>query len=275
VSDLNVREWGDRRDPTLLFWHALGAAGSGATIAELAPVLAERGHRVLAIDGPGFGSSPVQPPERYALGSLAEAALRVAQEDHVERFAFMGHSWGGAVALACAHAAPERVTHLVLVDSGHIDYGALQEVPEQPVEDWIRDAEARVARWVDEAAFERDLREGVRRWSPRLLEAYLPGLRRDGDGLAGAPAAATGAAMWGVATHPVSAYWPTVAAHALPTLLLLATEPPHGEQNRQHAGRFQAALPHADVRWVPDAGHGILADVGPSLAFEIADWLER
>jgi pimeloyl-ACP methyl ester carboxylesterase len=64
-----------------------------------------------------------------------------------------------------------------------------------------------------------------------------------------------------------------LVAHRIPTLLLLATEPPHVDQNREHIGGFEAAVPHAEVRWVPGAGHGILADVGPPLGDEIAEWL--
>jgi hypothetical protein len=56
-------------------------------------------------------------------------------------------------------------------------------------------------------------------------------------------------------------------------LLLLATDSPHVEQNRTHIGRFETAVPHAHVRWVADAGHALLTDVGPPLGDEIAAWL--
>ena len=32
-------------------------------------------------------------------------------------------------------------------------------------------------------------------------------------------------------------------------------------------------MPHAEVRWVDGAGHGIVQDVGAPLGDEIADWL--
>jgi hypothetical protein len=44
-------------------------------------------------------------------------------------------------------------------------------------------------------------------------------------------------------------------------------------ENRRHIARFEAAVPHADVRWPERAGHGILADVGPPLGDAIATWL--
>ena len=235
MTELHVREWGSDGGTPLLFWHALGPHASGEAIAEIAPVLAARGFHVLAFDGPGFGRSPLLPAERYTSAALVAEMLGAADERGLDRFVLMGHSWGGTAALACAAAAPERVAAVVLVDSGHIDYGTLPDVPDRTVDEWEAHAEGR--------------------------------------GHRGRHAQATGRAMWALAAQPVSAYWPVVAEHSIPTLLLLATEPPHVEQNREHLPRFVAALPHADVRWVPGAGHGLLADVGAPLGTELADWL--
>ena len=58
---MHVREWGLPRRP-LVFWHALGAAQSGAYLTELAPTLTEAGLRLIAPDAPGFGQSPPLPP---------------------------------------------------------------------------------------------------------------------------------------------------------------------------------------------------------------------
>ena len=81
-----------------------------------------------------------------------------------------------------------------------------------------------------------------------------------------------GMAMTGLLDR-VSTAWPTVAANEIPTLLFLATQPPHVDVNRAHTPKFEAALPHADVRWVDGAGHGIIEDVGAPLGDEIAGWL--
>jgi hypothetical protein len=74
-------------------------------------------------------------------------------------------------------------------------------------------------------------------------------------------------------TDRVSDAWPSLDEHAIPTLLFLATELPHGLENRRHVARFEAAVPHADVRWPEGAGHGLLADVGSPLGDAIATWL--
>ena len=39
-------------------------------------------------------------------------------------------------------------------------------------------------------------------------------------------------------------------------------------------GRFEQAVPHADVRWVDGATHGIVDTIGPGLGDELAAWLE-
>lgn len=269
-----VREWGE--GAPIVFWHALGAAGSGAAIGEAAPVLAERGYRTIAIDAPGFGGSELLPPERYRIAPTVGLVTGVVESLRLERPVLMGHSWGGAVMMAAAARAPDEVRALVLLDSGHIDYGDLDDVdPGKPLEQWLAVAEERTARWPDEAAFEADLREAIPRWSEDVLGCFLPGTRREGDALVGAPAEARAAVMWALASERVSDHWPAVAAARLPTLLLLATRDPWGAQNDEHLPRFEAALPHADVRRVEGAGHALTADLGPELGTLVADWLDR
>jgi pimeloyl-ACP methyl ester carboxylesterase len=80
--------------------------------AEHTPPLADAGHRVVAMDLPGFGEAP--PPSREApwadvLETLDALAL--------DRAALVGNSFGGAVALRAAVVAPERVTALALVSA--------------------------------------------------------------------------------------------------------------------------------------------------------------
>jgi len=274
-AELAVREWGDAGLPTILFWHSLGPAVSGALIAEVAPRLVEAGWRVVAVDGPGFGASPLLPPERYRMEALVELARGLVTELDLETVTFMGHSWGGAVAVRFAGAYPEQVRALVLLDSGHIDYRELPDVDaDRPVEAWIADARERAVSWESREAFEDDFREGLKRPSPELLEAFLTGTRAEGSALLGSNPEAWGAAMASLVER-VSVAWPALVEHRIPALLLLATEPPHVDQNREHIARFEAAVPHAEVRWVAGASHGILADVGPPLGDEIAEWLAR
>jgi pimeloyl-ACP methyl ester carboxylesterase len=71
----------------------------------------------------------------------------------------------------------------------------------------------------------------------------------------------------------ISTAWPAIAANEIPTLLFLATQPPHVDVNRAHVAKFETALPYADVRWVDGASHGLVDDVGAPLGDEIAGWL--
>jgi pimeloyl-ACP methyl ester carboxylesterase len=258
----------------VLFWHALGPAASGETVREAAPGLAARGFRVLAVDGPGFGRSPALPPDRYELESLLALVDDLVDGLRLDRFAFMGHSWGGSIAVHYAARRPERVTALVLLDSGHVDYGQLPDVDvERPLRDWIAEARTRTWRWPSERAFADELAPAVQRWSSDLLDGYLAGLRREGGELVGATPEARGAAFNGLAPACQSKTWPRIRDAGIPTLLMLATLPPHVEVNERFVSAFVQALPDADVRWVENAGHGLLADAGPKLGDEIAEWL--
>jgi pimeloyl-ACP methyl ester carboxylesterase len=230
---LAVHEWGGAEGPPLLFWHALGPDASAEYFVPVAERLAAAGYRVVAVDGPGFGASPLLDEEHYALDSLAGLVQELVVRLELAPLVVMGHSWGGAIAVRYTAAHPDSVVGLVLLDSGHIDYCDLPDVDvNRPAAEWVEDVRARDGR--------------------------LPEAR--------------GRAMHGL-TARVSDAWPVIAEHHIPTLLVLATLPPHVEQNREHIGRFVAAVPQADVRWAEQAGHGIVDDVGPPLGDEIAAWL--
>src|SRR5690242_6564743 len=96
-TTLAVHEWGPAEGPPILFWHALGPDQSGAALGDVADRLALAGFRVVAVDGPGFGDSPLLPAESYALDELGALAHRVVRALDLEPLIVMGHSWGGAV----------------------------------------------------------------------------------------------------------------------------------------------------------------------------------
>jgi pimeloyl-ACP methyl ester carboxylesterase len=111
---INTIELGE--GPPLVFVH--GLAGSWQNWLEQVPVLA-REHRVVTLDLPGFGSSPMPSGEisiaRYARlldGLLGELAIDAA--------AVVGNSMGGFIAAELAIAFPQRVERLVLVSAAGI-----------------------------------------------------------------------------------------------------------------------------------------------------------
>ncbi|WP_228973086.1 alpha/beta fold hydrolase [Streptomyces sp. DH12] len=84
----------------------------------LVPVLADAGHRVVRCDFRGFGGTPV------AEGPYDDAADVEALLDRlgVERFALVGASYGGQVALRIAARRRDAVTALVLLCSAAPDH---------------------------------------------------------------------------------------------------------------------------------------------------------
>src|ERR1700683_5640249 len=64
------------------------------------------------------GSHACVVPQYHDLDSIVAMAHRVLQ-DAPPRFALAGHSMGGRVALEIVRAAPERVSHLALLDTGY------------------------------------------------------------------------------------------------------------------------------------------------------------
>jgi pimeloyl-ACP methyl ester carboxylesterase len=70
---------------------------------------------VVAIDLPGSGLSS-KPAHGYATDSLGSVVLRALDALGIEEAILVGHSLGGAVAMAAAVAAPTRVRGLVLID---------------------------------------------------------------------------------------------------------------------------------------------------------------
>jgi pimeloyl-ACP methyl ester carboxylesterase len=274
---LAVRVWGED-GPAVLFWHALGAVVSGAWIGEVAPLLAERGYRVIAVDGPGFGDSPALAPEAYAVPALADLLWGVANEFRLERPVLVGHSWGGTIAVRAAAERPSDVAALVLLDSGHVDYADVPgSDPDATLEERVERARAQIHDVPSFDALADELAAEVRRpVTPALLKAVRAGVR---DGVDGSvepivTPETRAAAMQGAVAERPSEHWPVLADAAVPVLLLLATEPAESRTaNEAAASRFRTAIPHADVRFCEGWGHDLLADGGPALAEILGDWL--
>lgn len=244
---------------------------------EVAPVLRDYGLRVVALDAPGFGASPALAAERYEVDATLTLVERLLDVLGFARVVFMGHSWGGALAVHLAGRSPGRVSELVLLDSGHLDYGDLPYVEsERSLEEWIAAAGEHPARWPSWEAMLADVRAGSRRWSEGIEALLREGVRIEPGGeVVAIPTAETrGAVFHAIARARQSEVWPALGAAGLPVLLLTATEPPELRmQNEAGVERFRAAVPQADVVAVENAGHSLLTDVGPELGHVIGRWL--
>jgi pimeloyl-ACP methyl ester carboxylesterase len=108
---LSYLQWGSE-GPDVLLLH--GVTSNAQTWWRVGPRLVQLGFRVVAFDMPGHGHSGETADHRVE--SVAQLIAEAAAGLGMERMLLIGHSWGGAVALAMAARAAERVTRLVLID---------------------------------------------------------------------------------------------------------------------------------------------------------------
>ncbi len=85
-----------------------GMPGSTRDWRYLAPVLAARGVRAVRFDLPGFGGTPLSSSRRATVVDTAGLIYALADALRLDRFALIGHSFGGALALT----ATVRIAHV-------------------------------------------------------------------------------------------------------------------------------------------------------------------
>lgn len=111
---LHFRAWGPPAAPAVLLLH--GLSGFSYDWERSAPKLAAS-HRVIALDLRGFGDSDTASDGRYALSDFSADLDAVAGALLLDRFALVGHSLGGRIALYYAATRPAAVSALVLLDA--------------------------------------------------------------------------------------------------------------------------------------------------------------
>ncbi|WP_432932966.1 alpha/beta fold hydrolase [Microbispora sp. CA-135349] len=114
-SPVHVMESGTGPAVLMLHGSGPGTTGSGAWAAT-AQALGTSWHLV-APDQAGFGRTPIPAGSRGGLRLWTEQAAGLMDALGAERYAVVGHSMGGAVALALAAARPQQVTHVVAVST--------------------------------------------------------------------------------------------------------------------------------------------------------------
>src|SRR3954465_1391279 len=191
---LNVALAGNPANPAIIFLH--GFPESHRTWRELAPRLQNDFYLIMP-DQRGFaGSDLPQDVDAYKTDMLVDDIFALADALGIERFAVVGHDWGGAIAWAAALRGDPRLTRLAIINAPHpvifqkslIENAdqreASQYIPalpaktfEKPVEAMGDDAlfEKSFSRHVDLAIIpEAERRQYIAEWSqPGALTAML------------------------------------------------------------------------------------------------------
>ncbi|HKP33474.1 MAG TPA: alpha/beta hydrolase [Sphingomicrobium sp.] len=114
---LNVALSGDQGKPAILLLH--GFPESHRTWRELAPRLEQQFFLVMP-DQRGFaGSDLPQDVDAYKTEVLIDDIFALAGALGLDRFALVGHDWGGAIAWGAALREDPRLTRLAIINAPH------------------------------------------------------------------------------------------------------------------------------------------------------------
>jgi 3-oxoadipate enol-lactonase / 4-carboxymuconolactone decarboxylase len=153
--------------PVVMFSNSLGTTLEMWD--EQAAALGDR-YRVLRFDTRGHGRSP-SPPGPYTIDDLAGDTLALLDHLGIERVSFCGLSLGGAIGMAIAARAPERIERLVL---------AATALEFHPAEQWHERAATVRAEGMDAIAS-----AGIERWftpdAPADVRARFDAMLRSND----------------------------------------------------------------------------------------------
>jgi len=114
---MNIALAGAESAPPVVLLH--GFPESHRIWAKLAPLLADR-FRLIMPDLRGFGQSDrPQNVAAYSTDTIIADLFALADTLGVDRFALVGHDWGGAVAWAAALRGNRRIERLAVINSPH------------------------------------------------------------------------------------------------------------------------------------------------------------
>lgn len=199
------------------------------------------------------------------VNSLTAMAQRVLQQAPGERFALAGHSMGGRVALEVVRLAPQRVTHLALLDTGYLPCPAGEAGAQEAAK---RHALLAVARQQGVRAMAQTWVQGMvhpdRLRDERLIEDVVAMFaRKRADVFA--------CQIEALLARPDAS--DVLATLTLPTLLLCGAQDSWSPPAQHDAMRRLA--PHAVLDVVPDAGHMAPMEQPEAVALSLLRWLQH
>jgi pimeloyl-ACP methyl ester carboxylesterase len=245
--------------PAIVFVH--GLSGSWPNWLEQLPVFA-KDHRVIAMDLPGFGHSPM-PEEHITISAYGRILDSLLETLEVDAATLVGNSMGGFVSAELAIAFPQRVERLVLVSAAGISTYRHRDV--ERIEPYLRRVAPMVALytgwtaarsdWVARRSGLRNLTLGLVTRHPSRLPAALAAEQLRGAGKPGFMQA-----LRANIDYPVSERLPEIAC---PTLIVWGDEDkiiPVGD-----ASVFEELIPNS--RKVIFEGTGHMAMIERPAAF--------
>jgi len=230
------------------------------------PPVRDAGHRVILPDLPGFGRSD-KPMERdwYSYDRHVEFAATLLEDLDMRDATFVVHDWGGPIGLRLAVEHPDRVSRLVMMDTGLF-------TGEQRMSDAWQAFHAFVERTEDLPCGLLVRRGCHRDPGDEVADAYdapFPSVASKAGARAfpglipqtpDAPGAAEGRRVL-----------EALRGDERPMLILWADQDP--VLPPQVGEAFASALGQPSPRLIAEAGHFLQEDQGPLVGDAIADWL--
>jgi haloalkane dehalogenase len=227
---------------------------------ELMADVADAGHRTLALDFPGSGDSPADPPNTWE--RLTEHVEAFVAALGLEPVILVVHDWGGLIGLRWACDHPDRVAALVISDTGFFHDGNWSGMAEglrtpgtgeQMLESLTRETFgqllASIAKGFTEDAIDEYWRSlGTPEGRSAVLEMY-----RSGDFIKLKP------------------YEGKLGALGVPTLLLWGEEDAFAPIGGAH--RLRAQIPGAAFEVAEGAGHFVYADAPARCSVAVTGFL--
>lgn len=242
---LHVTESGDRRSdvPPAILLH--GFTGSSRAWGAFPLEGLGSGRRILAVDLPGHGRSPIP---TGGIRSVVEQLASVLDRYEVDIADWIGYSMGGRIALAAAVLQPQRVRNLVL-ESASPGVGSEEDRARRRTDDeeLASKLETRGIDWFVEHWMALPLFESQRSL-PRgqVARARASRLAQDPAGLAAA------LRCFGTGSQP--SFWEDLSGLEGSTLLLTGSL---DEKYVRIAERMKAAMPRATHVSVDGVGHHV------------------
>lgn len=222
--------------------------------------VAAAGRRIIALDFPGSGDSPADPPNTWErLTEHLEAFLGALG---LESVILIVHDWGGLIGLRWACDHPERVVALVISDTGFFHDG-----------NWSGMAEGLRTPGTGEQMLERLTRESFGQLLGSLAEGFTADPIDEYWRSLGTPEG-RGAVLEMYRSGDFSKLEPyegRLGALGVPTLLLWGEDDAFAPIGGAH--RLRAQIPGAELEIAEGAGHFVYADAPARCSVAVTGFL--